>query len=77
LKLQKDRLFKELALQKEQLLEEQKILEKLETSSSPDTPDSQKTEKKKVSKEEIMNQYEKERLRQELKTKEFLTLLNR
>ena len=76
LKLQKERLFKELALQKEQLIEEQKILERLESTASNEDSVS-KPALRKMSKEQIVNQYEKDRLKQELKTKEFLTLLNR
>ena len=47
----------------------------METLSILDRSDSEIT--KKMTKEQIMDQYEKERLRQELKTRKFLTLLTR
>ena len=75
LKLQKDKLLKELALQKEQLVEEQKLLENLETT--PTKPSYSAPTMRKKSREDILDRYEKEKIRQELKTTEFLTFLNR
>ena len=71
--IQKQNLLNELAIQKKQLMEEQLLLEGLPTSS--------KTEKKKSpflkrsSKDEILQQYEKQKVQEELRAKNFQTVL--
>ena len=74
--MQKQKLLQELAFQKKQLIEEQKLLEGLPNSLT--VSDFRRIPLlRQMSKEKVIEEYEKQKIQEELRTKDFQTFLNR
>ena len=75
LTMQKQKLLNELAIQKEQLLEEQSLLDALPLS--PRTEELKKSPyTRRVSRDQVLEDYEKKKIEEELRAQNFKTFLN-